>query len=185
MVPSPPSTTTRSYPAIRASRAWPTPSPGFVVVKRRNSIPSSLHQLTTLGRMASALPLPLAGLLRKPIAASAEANLGVKLGLSFPGGDFFQDVPTGADAYLLKDGPSRHLLDAINFVRDGGVYVSPLLRGAGIFSKSEASAAREDPLAALSPRESEVFSCLVNGLRPKDIADLVVFVSSIGEGLEK
>ena len=27
----------------------------------------------------------------------------------------------GADAYLLKDGPSRHLLDAINFVRDGGV----------------------------------------------------------------
>jgi len=29
----------------------------------------------------------------------------------------------GADAYLLKDGPSRHLLDAINFVRDGGVYI--------------------------------------------------------------
>src|SRR5215831_16266806 len=39
----------------------------------------------------------------------------------------------GADAYLLKDGPSRHLLDAVNFVRDGGVYVSPLLRGAGVF----------------------------------------------------
>src|ERR1017187_2295889 len=32
----------------------------------------------------------------------------------------------GADAYLLKDGPSRHLLDAISFVRDGGVYVSPI-----------------------------------------------------------
>src|ERR1022692_2370551 len=41
----------------------------------------------------------------------------------------------GADAYLLKDGPSRHLLDAISFVRDGGVYVSPLLRGAGMFAK--------------------------------------------------
>jgi len=26
----------------------------------------------------------------------------------------------GADAYLLKDGPARHLLDAISFVRDGG-----------------------------------------------------------------
>jgi DNA-binding NarL/FixJ family response regulator len=77
----------------------------------------------------------------------------------------------GADGYLLKDGPGRHLLDAINFVRDGGVYVSPLLRGAGIFSKTETAATREDPLAALSPRESEVFNCLVNGLRPKDIAE--------------
>ena len=79
----------------------------------------------------------------------------------------------GADAYLLKDGPSRHLLDAINFVRDGGVYVSPLLRGAGLFAKAEKGGRPEDPLAALSPREMEVFSYLVNGLRAKDIADLL------------
>ena len=78
----------------------------------------------------------------------------------------------GADAYLLKDGPSRHLLDAITFVRDGGVYVSPLLRGAGLFTKAE-RATPEDPLAQLSPREMEVFSYLVNGLRAKDIADLL------------
>jgi DNA-binding NarL/FixJ family response regulator len=78
----------------------------------------------------------------------------------------------GADAYLLKDGPSRHLLDAISFVRDGGVYVSPMLRGVGLFAKSEKSRP-EDPLAALSPREMEVFSYLVNGLRAKDIADLL------------
>ncbi|HWB84813.1 MAG TPA: response regulator transcription factor [Bryobacteraceae bacterium] len=78
----------------------------------------------------------------------------------------------GADAYLLKDGPARHLLDAINFVRDGGVYVSPLLRGAGLFTKLEQSQA-EDPVGTLSPREMEVFSYLVNGLRAKDIADLL------------
>lgn len=78
----------------------------------------------------------------------------------------------GADAYLLKDGPSRHLLDAISFVRDGGVYVSPMLRGAGLFTKSERPR-QEDPLAILSPREMEVFSYLVNGLRAKDIADLL------------
>jgi DNA-binding NarL/FixJ family response regulator len=78
----------------------------------------------------------------------------------------------GADAYLLKDGPSRHLLDAVSFVRDGGVYVSPLLRGAGMFTHSEKSRP-EDPLAALSPREMEVFQYLVNGLRAKDIADLL------------
>jgi DNA-binding NarL/FixJ family response regulator len=78
----------------------------------------------------------------------------------------------GADAYLLKDGPSRHLLDAISFVRDGGVYVSPLLRGAGLFTGAQ-SAPAENPLASLSPRETEVFSYLVSGLRAKDIADLL------------
>jgi len=78
----------------------------------------------------------------------------------------------GADAYLLKDGPTRHLMDAINFVRDGGVYVSPLLRGAAIFTHGENKPA-QDPLGALSPREMEVFSYLVNGLRPKEIAELL------------
>jgi DNA-binding NarL/FixJ family response regulator len=82
-------------------------------------------------------------------------------------------LAAGADAYLLKDGPSRHLVDAVNFVRDGGVYVSPLLRGAGLFARGERKAPAENPLAALSPRELEVFSYLVNGLRPKDIAELL------------
>ena len=78
----------------------------------------------------------------------------------------------GADAYLLKDGPGRHLLDAINYIRDGGVYVSPLLRGARLFTDSP-KPDKGDPLGALSRREYEVFSHLVNGLRAKDIADLL------------
>jgi len=78
----------------------------------------------------------------------------------------------GADAYLLKDGPARHLLEAISYVRDGGQYVSPLLKGAGLFTKAEATAP-DDPLASLSPREMEVFSYLVKGMRAKDIAELL------------
>jgi DNA-binding NarL/FixJ family response regulator len=81
-------------------------------------------------------------------------------------------IRAGADAYLLKDGPSRHLMDAINFVRDGGIYVSPLLKGAGFFTQGE-TRRDADPLATLSPREMEVFSLLVNGRRAKDIADLL------------
>jgi DNA-binding NarL/FixJ family response regulator len=78
----------------------------------------------------------------------------------------------GADAYLLKDGPARHLLEAISYVRDGGQYLTPLLKGAGLFTKPEATAP-DDPLASLSPREMEVFTYLVKGMRAKDIAELL------------
>jgi DNA-binding NarL/FixJ family response regulator len=78
----------------------------------------------------------------------------------------------GADGYILKEGPPRHLLDAINFIREGGIYVSPLLHGAGIFGHTPGRV-QHDPVASLSPREMEVFQYLVNGLRAKDIAELL------------
>lgn len=78
----------------------------------------------------------------------------------------------GADAYLLKDGPARHLLDAIRFIQDGGVYVTPLLRGAALFAGPHSSHP-PDPLSSLSQREYEVFSYLVRGVRPKDIASML------------
>jgi len=81
-------------------------------------------------------------------------------------------LQTGADGYLLKDGPFRHLVDAINYIRDGGVYVSPLVRMAGLLPNSRESQ-RDDPLAVLSRREHDVFFHLVNGLRAKEIASLL------------
>jgi DNA-binding NarL/FixJ family response regulator len=38
----------------------------------------------------------------------------------------------GGDAYVLKTGPARHLIDAISYVRDGGRYFSPQLRHDGL-----------------------------------------------------
>jgi DNA-binding NarL/FixJ family response regulator len=87
-------------------------------------------------------------------------------------GTVLEALRAGADGYLLKDGPARHLVDAMSFVRDGGVYVSPLLRGAGLFTRQDKNPA-EDSVRFLSAREMEVFSHLVNGLRPKDIAELL------------
>jgi len=106
-------------------------------------------------------------------AAGAPTKL-VMLSISRDESLVMDALAAGADAYLLKDGPSRHLVDAVNFVRDGGVYVSPLLRGAGLFARGEKKVPVPDnPLSVLSPREIEVFSYLVNGLRPKDIAELL------------
>jgi DNA-binding NarL/FixJ family response regulator len=76
---------------------------------------------------------------------------------------------SGANAYLLKDGPARHLFDAINYVLDGGQYLTPLIRREVIDNKKE----HKDSLTQLSKREFEVFSFLVDGMRPKDIAKVL------------
>jgi len=81
-------------------------------------------------------------------------------------------LKVGVDGYLLKDGPPRHLTDAINYIRDGGVYVSPLLKVAGLFPSTRETR-EDDPLAHLSRREHDVFFHLVNGLRAKEIANLL------------
>jgi DNA-binding NarL/FixJ family response regulator len=75
----------------------------------------------------------------------------------------------GANGYLLKDGPARHLFDAIGYVLDGGQYLTPLIRREVLDTKRET----KDPLALLSKREFEVFSFLVDGIRPKDIAKML------------
>jgi DNA-binding NarL/FixJ family response regulator len=76
---------------------------------------------------------------------------------------------SGANGYLLKDGPARHLFDAINYIQDGGQYLTPLIRRENIDTKVD----KRDSLALLSKREYEVFSFLVDGIRPKDIAKLL------------
>jgi DNA-binding NarL/FixJ family response regulator len=137
---------------------------------------AAVDLITTLNPDFAILDLHMPSLtgieaIRRLRAAGSTVKLMI-LSISREEGTVMEALRAGADAYLLKDGPGRHLLDAINFVRDGGVYVSPMLRGAGLFTKPEKTRA-EDPLAALSPREMEVFSYLVNGLRAKDIADLL------------
>jgi DNA-binding NarL/FixJ family response regulator len=76
---------------------------------------------------------------------------------------------SGGNGYVLKDGPSRHLFDAINYVLDGGQYLTPLIRRDALDAKRPA----KDQLSLLSKREYEVFSFLVDGMRPKDIAKVL------------
>ncbi len=75
----------------------------------------------------------------------------------------------GANAYLLKDGPSRHLVEAIHIMMDGGVYISPLLQPQSLLAPSRRNQVA-DPLDTLSSREYQVFGLLVEGLRAKEIA---------------
>ena len=137
---------------------------------------AALDMITSLQPDFAILDLNMPGMtgaevIRRLRASGCTAKLMI-LSISREDATVMEALRAGADAYLLKDGPARHLLDAIGFVRDGGVYVSPLLRGAGLFTRADRQIP-EDPLACLSPREIEVFSYLVNGLRAKDIAELL------------
>jgi DNA-binding NarL/FixJ family response regulator len=149
---------------------------GMRVVGQCSDGPQALEMVMAVKPDFAVLDLHMPGMtgievVRKLRAAGCTAKLMI-LSISREDSTVMEALRAGADGYLLKDGPSRHLLDAINYVRDGGQYVSPLLKGAGLFTRPD-RARPEDPLASLSPREMEVFSYLVNGLRAKDIAELL------------
>src|SRR5580658_212661 len=63
-------------------------------------------------------------------------------------------VRAGGDAYLLKNGPARHLIDAISYVRDGGQYFSPQLRRDGLDRHLLEEKPAAPPEPAPLPRES-------------------------------
>jgi DNA-binding NarL/FixJ family response regulator len=151
-------------------------SNGMNVVGQCSDGPAAFEMISSLNPDFAILDLhmPLmtgAEVIRRLRSAGCTAKLMI-LSISRDEAIVMEALRAGADAYLLKDGPGRHLLDAISFVRDGGVYVSPLLRGAGLFTRAD-QRPPQDPLSGLSPREMEVFSYLVNGLRAKDIAELL------------
>jgi DNA-binding NarL/FixJ family response regulator len=149
---------------------------GMTILGQCSEGPAALEMIASLQPDFAILDLHMPGMtgvevIRRLRARGCAAKLMI-LSISREESTVMEALRAGADAYLLKDGPARHLLDAVSFVRDGGVYVSPLLRGAGLFTRADRQIP-EDPLAALSPREMEVFSYLVNGLRAKDIAELL------------
>jgi DNA-binding NarL/FixJ family response regulator len=149
---------------------------GLTVLGQACDGPSALETIASLKPDFAILDLQMPGMtgaevIRRLRSDGCAAKLLV-LSVSREDSTVIEALRAGADAYLLKDGPGRHLLDAIQFVQDGGVYISPLLRGAGLFTRAEKTAAH-NPITCLSPRETEVFSYLVNGLRAKDIAELL------------
>jgi hypothetical protein len=60
----------------------------------------------------------------------------------------------GANGYVLKDGPARHLFDAISCIQNGGVYISPLLRP-------------DDPLSNPGPRYPDEGGGVPSPLSPR------------------
>jgi DNA-binding NarL/FixJ family response regulator len=63
------------------------------------------------------------------------------------------------------------LIEALNRVKSGSLFVSPVLQFEKVFSNhSRTSPEQADPVEQLSSREYQVFQLLVEGYRAKDIA---------------
>ena len=78
----------------------------------------------------------------------------------------------GASGYVGKDSPGNALLDAIQKVLDGGVYVSQRLAAhlASSFASPRPRGSTESPLIKLSDREFQVFELFGHGKTAKEIA---------------
>ncbi len=77
---------------------------------------------------------------------------------------------SGVNAFVLKTGPMRNLLEAFDQILTGGIYVSPELHLEKIFASASRRSDQGDPLESLSSREYQVFSLLIDGIRAKEIA---------------
>jgi len=72
----------------------------------------------------------------------------------------------GAHGYVMKDGPSAKLIEAVRQVHAGGLYFPPGMSDA-ILAPGTVETAQS---AVLTPRETEVLSLLAEGLANKEVA---------------
>jgi DNA-binding NarL/FixJ family response regulator len=76
---------------------------------------------------------------------------------------------SGAQGYFVSSTGGRALLDGLDRVAEGGVYVSPEVDIQALFTEKSRTVSA-DPIGALSAREYQVFSLLIEGVRAKEIA---------------
>jgi DNA-binding NarL/FixJ family response regulator len=74
-------------------------------------------------------------------------------------------LDSGARGYALKEGAPSELLEAIEVVAGGGIYVDPRLRPALLSQRATQRA------ATLSTREGEIIGLLADGLTGEEVAD--------------
>lgn len=77
---------------------------------------------------------------------------------------------SGANGFILKSATADELVEALNRVIIGSLYVSPVLQFEKVFMSSARQLDATNPVEQLSSREYQVFQLLVDGVRAKEIA---------------
>ncbi len=82
-------------------------------------------------------------------------------------------IAAGVDGYLLKEDAPKELLNAIDQIRQGMIYVSPLLSSdlANLYAHSQRQKAGD--AEPLSLREIEIIKLIAEGKSSKEIAEIL------------
>ncbi|SCY61639.1 response regulator transcription factor, partial [Nitrosospira sp. Nsp13] len=78
----------------------------------------------------------------------------------------------GAEGYLTKQSSPDQLIQAVRQVKQGRLYVDPVL-AAEMVDGIVHNNASEDPLIVLSPREFQLFKLMAEGHSIAQIADII------------
>lgn len=146
---------------------------GFRVVSQVGSAEKALAEIQRLEPAIALLDLALSDLaVTEVIRRVREAGLRTRCAVLSVRKDrktVLEVLRTGACGYVLKSSTAEQMADALNQFTQGGIYVSPQIEVMSLFGES-GSRTEGDPLEALSSREFQVFSLLVEGVRAKEIA---------------
>jgi DNA-binding NarL/FixJ family response regulator len=119
------------------------------------------------------IDLALPGLHVLEIARRIEdSQLHVRLGVLTHRNDrktFLEILRARARGIFLKSDPAAGVVEGLERMAGGGIYVSPSIDVQLLFQSDMPRAPRE-PMDLLSAREHQVFSLLVKGIRAKEIA---------------
>lgn len=91
-----------------------------------------------------------------------------------------QALRAGARGYLLKDSVGRELIDAVDSVQSGHLYLGQQIADVLVEDYLDylRDSVDDQPLSALSPREREVVQLVVEGHSSAQIADILNLASS-------
>lgn len=83
-----------------------------------------------------------------------------------------QALAAGVDGYLLKEDAERELFSAIESIRQGGKFLSPLLTGKFLARRMRVSdSCRTSATRRLSDREKEILIMVAKGMSSREMAE--------------
>lgn len=146
---------------------------GFTVVNAFSSIEEAIEGLELCDIILLDINLPgLSGIEGIPLIKSKLPDVRILILTIFEDDDnIFKAILNGADGYILKKTPPIRLIQAIEDAVLGGSPMSPIVakRTMDLFKKY--APVKEDVDYKLTERETEILSCLVNGLNNEDISE--------------
>lgn len=147
--------------------------PGFRVISQVGTASAALAEIERLQPAVALLDMGLSDRnASEVIRISRDRGFGTRCAVLAARKDrktILEVLRAGACGFILKSSTSVQMAEALSQFSQGGIYVSPQIEVMALFSESGRSSG-EDPMEALSSREFQVFSLLVEGVRAKEIA---------------